>query len=248
LNGIEPNNGLILLFETGEDFALVQQLLSRHGYNNLFLDVVKGVTCLDNYLRVTRTVRPAAYTWPTYRFQVGKGGHWSASVSCGDYPPKRIEAETKPECIYRICESLLGSPPEFDNFMKWYSYPVDHSETSRMSSCLDKILELLPLQNHIERQLYTKRVPVVLEGIYAARNEVEAAQPHKTCAHQTIRRLISLGFTLDVLQKGFRTKSHFEIPSIIFLHDVNEVQKLRTHRQTNEIIRIIKRYFHHHRF
>jgi hypothetical protein len=110
--------------------------------------------------------------------------------------------------------------------MKWYSYPVDHSETSRMSSCLDKILELLPLQNHIERQLYTKRVPVVLEGIYAARNEVEAAQPHKTCAHQTIRRLIFLGFTLDV----------------------NEVQKLRTHRQTNEIIRIIKRYFHHHRF
>jgi hypothetical protein len=132
--------------------------------------------------------------------------------------------------------------------MKWYSYPVDHSETSRMSSCLDKILELLPLQNHIERQLYTKRVPVVLEGIYAARNEVEAAQPHKACAHQTIRRLISLGFTLDVLQKGFRTKSHFEIPSIIFLHDVNEVQKLRTHRQTNEIIRIIKRYFHHRRF
>jgi predicted subunit of tRNA(5-methylaminomethyl-2-thiouridylate) methyltransferase len=248
LNGIEPNNGLILLFETGEDFALVQQLLSRHGYNNLFLDVVKGVTCLDNYLRVTRTVRPAAYTWPTYRFQVGKGGHWSASVSCGDYPPKRIEAETKPECIYRICESLLGSPPEFDNFMKWYSYPVDHSETSRMSSCLDKILELLPLQNYIERQLYTKRVPVVLEGIYAARNEVEAAHPHKACAHQTIRRLISLGFTLDVLQKGFRTKSHFEIPSIIFLHDVNEVQKLRTHRQTNEIIRIIKRYFHHRRF
>jgi hypothetical protein len=61
LNGIEPNNGLILLFETGEDFALVQQLLSRHGYN-LFLDVVKGVTCLDNYLRVTQTVRPAAYT------------------------------------------------------------------------------------------------------------------------------------------------------------------------------------------
>jgi hypothetical protein len=73
LNGNEPNNGLVLLFETGEDFAPgAAASLSCHGYN-LFLDVVKGVTCLDNYLRVTQTVRPAAYTRPTYRFQVGKG-------------------------------------------------------------------------------------------------------------------------------------------------------------------------------
>jgi hypothetical protein len=242
LNGVGPNNGLVLLFETGEDLALVQQLLSHHGYN-LFLDVVKGVSCLDHYLRVTRSVRQASYTWPTYQFQVGKGGQWTASVSRGGSLPLRIEAETKPECIYSICESLLGAPPGFNNFMKWYSYPVNHSETSRMSSSLDQILELLPLQNHVERQLFAKRVPVVLEGIYAARSEVEAAQPHKACAHQTIRRLVSLGFTLDVLKKCFRTKSNFEIPSIIFLHDMTEVQKLRTHSQTDQICAIIKQYF-----
>jgi hypothetical protein len=72
---------------------------------------------------------------------------------------------------------------------------------------------------------------------------VEAAQPHKACAHQTIRRLVSLGFTLDVLKKCFRTKSNFEIPSIIFLHDMTEVQKLRTHSQTDQICAIIKQYF-----
>jgi hypothetical protein len=100
--------------------------------------------------------------------------------------------------------------------MKWYSYPVDHSETSRMSSCLDKILELLPLQNHIERQLYTKRVPVVLEGIYAARNEVEAAQPHKACAHQTIRRLISLGFTLASCRKASEQNLTLRFQALFF--------------------------------
>jgi hypothetical protein len=47
--------------------------------------------------------------------------------------------------------------------MKWYSYPVSHGETSRMASSLEHILELLPLQNHVDRQLFTNRVPVVLE-------------------------------------------------------------------------------------
>jgi hypothetical protein len=242
LNGVGPNNGLVLLFETGEDLALVQQLLARHGYN-LFLDVVKGVTCLDHYLRVTRSVQKAAYTWPSYQFQAGKGGHWTASVTCGGSVPLRIEAETKPECIYSICESLLGAPPGFDNFMKWYSYPVNHSEIHHMSSSLDQILDLLPLQKYVEQQLFTERVPVVLEGRYAARSEVEAVQPYNACAHQTIRRLVSLGFTLDVLRKCFRTKPDFEIPIVIFLYDVSEVQKLRTYSQTIKICRLIRNYF-----
>ena len=165
LRGAGPNNGLVLLFETGEDLALMQQLLSRHSHD-IFLDVVKGVACLDHYLRLSRPGRPAAYSWPAYQYRVGEGGRWTASVSAAGCAAKRIEAETKPECIYNICESLLGAPPGFNNFVKWYTYPVFHSETSRMTASLEHILELLPLQNHIERQLFTNRVQVVLEVLY----------------------------------------------------------------------------------
>ena len=35
-----------------------------------------------------------------------------------------------------------------------------------MTASLEHILELLPLQNHIERQLFTNRVQVVLEVLY----------------------------------------------------------------------------------
>jgi hypothetical protein len=240
LHGVGSNNGLVLLFETGEDMALVQQLLSRHGYD-IFLDVVKGVACLDHYLRVTRSARQATYSWPAYQYQVGKGGCWIANVSFAGRPPLRIEAETKPECIYNICETLLSKPPDFNNFIKWYSYPVNHSETCHMLSSLDHILELLPLQNHIEQQL--NQTPVVLEGIYAARNEVEATRPTYACAGQTIRRLVSLGFTLDVLKKCFETYPKFVIPSTVFLQDMSEVQKLRVHRQTEQIREFIKQYF-----
>lgn len=66
LRGAGSNNGLVLLFETGEDLALVQQLLSRHSHD-IFLDVVKGVACLDHYLRVSRPGRAAAYSWPSYQ-------------------------------------------------------------------------------------------------------------------------------------------------------------------------------------
>ena len=240
LHGAGPNNGLVLLFETGEDLALVQQLLSRHGHH-IFLDVVRGVTCLDHYRR--QATRATATSWPVYQYRVGQGGRWTASVLSEGRVARRVEAETKPECIYNICKNLLGAPPSFHNFIKWYSYPVNHSETRRMSSSLDHFLKLLPLQNHIDRQLFTNRVPVVLEGIYAARNEVEAARPHNACARQTIRRLVDLGFTLDVLKKSFRADPKYEIPRVVFLQNMSEVQKLRVHSQTDQIRGIIKQYF-----
>ena len=242
LHGAGPNNGLVLLFETGEDMALVQQLLNRHRHH-IFLDTVKGVTCLDHYLRATQSGQTVVTDWPVFRYRLGEAGFWTASVSRAGSPASRIKAETKPECIYNICENLLGAPPDFNNFIKWYSYPVNHSEIILMSSSLERIYELLPLQDHIFQKLFTNRVPIVLEGIYAARSEVETAWPHKACARQTIRQLVSLGFTLDVLMKLFRVDPQYDIPSIVFLQHMTEVQKLRVHRQTEQIRGIIKQYF-----
>ena len=63
----------------------------------------------------------------------------------------------------------------------------------------------------------------LFQGVYAARSEVEAARPHNACARQTIRRLVSLGFTLDVLKKSFGADPKYEIPSSVFLQDMTEV-------------------------
>jgi len=59
----------------------------------------------------------------------------------------------------------------------------------------------------------------------------------------TIRRLVSLGFTLNVLKKIFWLDPTYEIPSCIFLQNMSEVQKLRVHSQTNMIRHIIQQYF-----
>lgn len=232
LHGAGPNNGLVLILETGEDLALVQQLLTLHGHN-LFLDVVKGVTCLDHYRQVTQ--QAASYSGPTFQYRVGQGGCWTARVAgCP------LRAETKPECIYLICQNLLGASPDFNNFIRWYSYPLNHSQTSRLLSTLEHIHELLPLQHYIEQHLCE---PVVLKGIYAPRSPAEATWSHHTCARQTIRRLVSLGFTLEVLTKIFRFDPQHEIPRCVFLQNMSEVHQLQVHSQTDQLRHLIKQFF-----
>jgi hypothetical protein len=72
--------------------------------------------------------------------------------------------------------------------------------------------------------LFNPKFPL-FQGVYAARSEVEAARPHNACARQTIRRLVSLGFTLDVLKKSFGADPKYEIPSSVFLQDMTEVSE-----------------------
>jgi hypothetical protein len=243
LHGAGFNNGLVLLFETAEDLALVQQLFYRHRHD-IFLDVVKGITCLEHYLRILRPARSVTYSWPSYQYRLGETGRWSSNVS--NKPGSallRIEAETKPECIYNICQTVLNTPPVLNQFMMWDIYLVNHNEINNMVSTLQYILELLPLQNHIDHQLFMNRIPIVLEGIYSARSEAEAAWPHKACARQTIRRLVFLGFTWNVLKKCFEADPTYEIPDIVFLQDMSEAQRLRVHRQTDHIRHSIKQYF-----
>lgn len=102
---------------------------------------------------------------------MGEGAKWTATIT-NSGNVSRPDAVTKPECIYKICEGILGSPPSFINFIKWFCYPILHPEISRMTASLEHTLELLPLQNFIDRQLFTNRVQVTLEvhlSIYNAR-------------------------------------------------------------------------------
>jgi len=243
LKGAGKNNGLVLLFETGEDLHLVKQLFNKHRHD-VFLDCIKGLTCLDHYMRVSRPGRSAAYTWPSYQHKVGEGGKWTASITSNASTVEKIEAITKPECVYKICVGLAGGvQPSYNNFTKWFCYPSNHPEISNMTVGLEHTLELLPLQNFIDRQLFTNRVELKLEGVFAARSEVESLRPYNACARQTVRRLVVLGFNLEVLKKSFRSDPNFEIPSSVFLQDLTEVQKLRLHEQTDIIRKTIKQYF-----
>jgi len=81
------------------------------------------------------------------------------------------------------------------------------------------------------------------QGVFSARSEVEATRPHNACARQTVRRLVALGFHLDVLKKSFQSDTNYDIPTSVFLQDMTEVQKLRVHRQTDQIRKLIKQFF-----
>ena len=98
--------------------------------------------------------------WP----KVGEGGKWTASITSNASTVEKIEAITKPECVYKICVGLAGGvQPSYNNFTKWFCYPSNHPEISNMTVGLEHTLELLPLQNFIDRQLFTNRVELKLE-------------------------------------------------------------------------------------
>ena len=81
----------------------------------------------------------------------------------------KVEALTKPECIYTITNQLLGAVPTYLNFTKWFCYPVQHPEVSAMTAVREHILELVPLQNYVDRQLFTNRVDIALEVLLHCR-------------------------------------------------------------------------------
>jgi len=241
LKGAGTNNGLVLVFETGEDLAIIQHLFNTHNHN-IFFETVKGLSCLDHYVGVTRSKNPASYTWPFYTYQSSDGGRWISTVT-KDGVQHKVEAYTKPECIYNITCKLLGYVPTYLNFTKWYCYHVNHPEVLAMTAVREHILELMSLQYYVDRQLFTNRVEIVLEGVYAVRSQVDGNRVYNSCSRQVIRRLVALGFTNKVLLKSFQQDQAYEIPDTVFLQDMTEVQRLRVHEQTNHIRNIIKQFY-----
>ena len=242
LHGAGPNNGLIWLFETSEELALVHQLFARHNHE-IFLDIVKGVSCLDHYLLITHPKYPATYSTPSYQYPVGQNGCWKVNVSLPNKLPQTIEAKSKPECLFYIFQNILGAPLTYNNFIKWYSYDFYHSIVTRMMATLHHIDELLPLQDYIDRKLCFNKIPIVLEGLYAASNEIEAALPYNACARQIIRRLVILNYTSTVLKRMFEADPSSIIKPWILLQADQPLLRLKLHGQTSQICSYIKDYF-----
>jgi len=246
--GAGLNNGLVLLFECAEDFGLVRSLLSCHSAD-IWSDTVRGVGCIDHYTRQADI--PATYCPPYFKFCVGGEGKWLTTLNIttdGAQKQVKIEAETRAEMVYNILCDLLGSAPTYESFTKWYCYPSQSDTVATMAGNLELQRQLLPLQTHVDRQLYNARVQCVLEGVFAPRSELEQTRPCACVARQAVRRLVSLGFNMDNLKNSFRADPNYEIPANVFLQDMTQVQRLRVHAQTDFVRKFIKEYFSPHHF
>jgi len=246
--GAGLNNGLVLLFECAEDFGLVRSFLSGHSAD-IWSDTVRGVGCIDQYTRQADI--PATYCPPYYKFCVGGEGKWLTTLNIttgGVQRQVKIEAETRAEMVYNILCDLLGSAPTYETFTKWYCYPSQSDTVATMAGNLELQRQLLPLQTHVDRQLFNARVQCVLEGVFAPRSELEQTRPCACVARQAVRRLVSLGFNMDNLKNSFRADPNYEIPANVFLQDMTQVQRLRVHAQTDFVRKFIKEYFSPHYF
>ena len=156
----------MLLFECAEDFGLVRSLLSGHSAD-IWSDTVRGVGCIDHYTRQADI--PATYCPPYYKFCVGGEGKWLTTLNINTEGVQRqgkIEAETRAEMVYNILCDLLGSAPTYETFTKWYCYPSQSDTVATMAGNLELQRQLLPLQTHVDRQLFNSRVQCVLEVLY----------------------------------------------------------------------------------
>ena len=107
---------------------------------------------------------------------MGGEGKWLTTLNIttgGAQKQVKIEAETRAEMVYNILCDLLGSAPTYESFTKWYCYPSQSDTVATMAGNLELQRQLLPLQTHVDRQLYNARVQCVLEVLYPVIKSVE---------------------------------------------------------------------------
>merc|ERR1712223_1132977 len=93
------------------------------------------------------------------------------------------------EIVYNILEDVLDQCPKYDNFVRWYCYPSLSDTVTSMARDLEMIKQMVPLQTHVDRQLFNARVQCVLEGVYAPRTELETRQPCACVARQDMTQV-----------------------------------------------------------
>ena len=170
--GAGLNNGLVLLFECAEDFGLVRGLLSSHSAD-IWSHVVRGVGCIDHYTRQAEI--PTTFSPPYYKVCVGGDSKWLTTLTTttpsssspltptGEQRQVKVEAETRAEMVYNILCDVSGKAPTYDTFIRWYCYPSTSMTMTSLAGNLELQRQLLPLQNHVDRQLFNARVQCVLE-------------------------------------------------------------------------------------
>ena len=169
------NNGLVLLFECTEDFGLIRSLLSSHSAD-IWSDTVRGVGCIDHFVRSADI--QASYCPPYWKYAVGEEGQWVTTLYRRGKVLK-IEAASRGEMVYNILEDVLDKCPTYDTFLRWYCYPSLSDTVTSLARDLEMIKQMLPLQTHVDRQLFNARVQCVLEVSY----QVQLLTRQKKCLY-----------------------------------------------------------------
>ena len=105
---------------------------------------------------------------PYYKVCVGGDSKWlttlhTGTTEAGDLRQVKVEAETRAEMVYNILCDVSGSAPTYDSFIRWYCYPSQSITMTTLAGQLELQRQLLPLQNHVDRQMFNNRVQCVLE-------------------------------------------------------------------------------------
>ena len=155
------NNGLVLLFESMEDFGLLHTLLSSYSVD-IWTDTVRGIVCMDQFIRAADI--QTYYCPPYWKYRPGDEGQWCTTLYRRD-KISRIEAATRGEIVYNILEEVLDQCVTYDTFLRWYCYPSQSDAVAGFTKHLEQMRQMEPLQNHVERQLFNSRVECLLEVV-----------------------------------------------------------------------------------
>ena len=134
---------------------------------------MRGVGCIDHYTRQADI--PTTFSPPYYKVCVGGDSKWLTTLTTttpsssspltpnGEQRQVKVEAETRAEMVYNILCDVSGKAPTYDTFIRWYCYPSTSMTMTSLAGNLELQRQLLPLQNHVDRQLFNARVQCVLE-------------------------------------------------------------------------------------
>merc|ERR1712113_758756 len=100
-----------------------------------------------------------------WKYAVGEEGQWVTTLYRRG-KVLRIDAASRGEIVYNILEDVLDQCPKYDNFVRWYCYPSLSDTVTSMARDLEMIKQMVPLQTHVDRQLFNARVQCVLERFF----------------------------------------------------------------------------------
>ena len=157
--------------------------------------------CIDHFVRQADI--QAAYCPPYWKYAVGEEGQWVTTLYRRGKALK-IEAASRGEMVYNLLEDVLDQCPTYDSFLRWYCYPSLSDTVLSLSRHLELIRQLLPLQTHVDRQLFNARVQCVLEVVSLYSDETADAYValcvicNRSCALIAFYQLFRVRYLLGI--------------------------------------------------
>lgn len=238
------NNGIVLIFNSEEEMAIVLRAIERTGNKNLLLDVVKGFGCLEYYIH-RHLSKKLKYGTPTLIVMEDNQGSfvYNTTVRQG-LLSTNIVSKSKSEALLNALEHLLGETPNYSNFIQSFCHPSFSQKLELAKKKLKKVEEMFSLELFMAFELKRQGVKLYLDGIFAPRLKVDFRDEASILANRICRLLVEAGLDKSALDKGFKETPGFTINSSVFLDKIdNPSKKLHMTDQTMRCIELIRQYY-----